>query len=291
MFIYTSRCLHQYDFHKTVQDPSHGEFAHEFFKKGKPELLVHIKRKANKTPITTAPVKAKNSKSGGSANTSSSSRANQNNAVASSAAPAASTSSAQGSSSNYGYSGKANPSYNTAAPSAPAYAVPQGLMPDLLYPGAGTDLEDSSIVGESLGYYVDEGSNGAFLAHSSGVPGGGAGGGGYYSDPFPAHQMLPEDLATETDYVRMELNQQRSLRENFERRMEQKLAALQGENNMLKRMFMESHHKNAVMQERMERVMKTLYNMFVGNGNGPGLALTNKAPVRSLRCVCLRNSP
>lgn len=49
---------------------------------------------------------------------------------------------------------------------------------------------------------------------------------------------------------------------------------------MLKRMFMESHHKNAVMQERMERVMKTLYTMFVGGGgNAPGLALTNKAPV------------
>ena len=53
---------------------------------------------------------------------------------------------------------------------------------------------------------------------------------------------------------------------------------------MLKRMFMESHHKNAVMQERMERVMKTLYTMFMGGGGGggnaPGMALTNKAPVR-----------
>lgn len=53
---------------------------------------------------------------------------------------------------------------------------------------------------------------------------------------------------------------------------------------MLKRMFMESHHKNAVMQERMERVMKTLYTMFMagGGGNAPGLALTSKAPVRTL---------
>jgi hypothetical protein len=272
----------QYDFHKTVQDPSHGEFAHEFFKKGKPELLVHIKRKANKAPINPAPVKAKNAKSGSSTNLNSSTRASQNNAVTSSAASAANASAVQGANASYGYGGsKSNPTYSAPAPSsAPAYAVPQGLMPDLLYPGAVTDLEDSSMIGEPLGYYVDESSNGAYPTHSSGHPtSGGGGGGGYYPDPFPAHQMLPEDIATETDYVRMELNQQRSLRENFERRMEQKLAALQGENNMLKRMFMESHHKNAVMQERMERVMKTLYNMFVGNGNGPGLALTNKAPV------------
>ena len=77
--------------------------------------------------------------------------------------------------------------------------------------------------------------------------------------------------------------------------MEQKLASLQGENNMLKRMFMESHHKNAVMQERMERVMKTLYTMFVNGsgggganalqgGNSPGMALTHRAPVSETSC-------
>lgn len=41
----------QYDFHKTVQDPAHGEFTHTHFKRGRPDLLVHIKRKAhNKEP-------------------------------------------------------------------------------------------------------------------------------------------------------------------------------------------------------------------------------------------------
>jgi hypothetical protein len=110
--------------------------------------------------------------------------------------------------------------------------------------------------------------------------GGGLGAGGMYYEPYSAHQLLPDDIVSETDHVLMELNHQRSLRENFERRMEQKLAALEGENNMLKRMFLESHHKNAVMQERMERVMKTLYTMFMGGGNAPGLALTNRTPVR-----------
>ena len=39
-----------YDFHKTVQDPNHGEFTHQYFRQYKPELLVYIKRKANKPP-------------------------------------------------------------------------------------------------------------------------------------------------------------------------------------------------------------------------------------------------
>ena len=37
----------QYDFHKTVQDPNHGEFQHIHFLEHHPELLVKIKRKAN----------------------------------------------------------------------------------------------------------------------------------------------------------------------------------------------------------------------------------------------------
>ena len=41
------RQLNMYDFHKTVQDPSHGEFSHEFFRKDRPDLLHNIKRKAN----------------------------------------------------------------------------------------------------------------------------------------------------------------------------------------------------------------------------------------------------
>lgn len=36
-----------YDFRKTQQDPTHGEFYHPFFKYGRQDLLVNIKRKAN----------------------------------------------------------------------------------------------------------------------------------------------------------------------------------------------------------------------------------------------------
>ena len=41
------RQLNMYDFRKTVQDPSHGEFQHPHFQRNKPELLAKIKRKAH----------------------------------------------------------------------------------------------------------------------------------------------------------------------------------------------------------------------------------------------------
>lgn len=41
------RQLNMYDFHKTVQDPSHGEFQHQYFQRDRPDLLQLIKRKAS----------------------------------------------------------------------------------------------------------------------------------------------------------------------------------------------------------------------------------------------------
>ena len=41
------RQLNMYDFHKTAQDPSNGEFSHQYFRKGRPELMENIRRKAN----------------------------------------------------------------------------------------------------------------------------------------------------------------------------------------------------------------------------------------------------
>ena len=41
------RQLNMYDFRKAQQDPNHGEFYHQYFKYGRQDLLVNIKRKAN----------------------------------------------------------------------------------------------------------------------------------------------------------------------------------------------------------------------------------------------------
>lgn len=43
------RQLNMYNFHKTIQDPQHNEFKHEFFKKGRRDLLHKIKRKLGVT--------------------------------------------------------------------------------------------------------------------------------------------------------------------------------------------------------------------------------------------------
>lgn len=41
------RQLNMYDFHKVIQDPSNGEFKHQFFKRGRDDLLINIKRKVH----------------------------------------------------------------------------------------------------------------------------------------------------------------------------------------------------------------------------------------------------
>ena len=46
------RQLNMYDFRKTQQDPNHNEFMHANFKRGRMDLLVHIKRKVNKPSDT-----------------------------------------------------------------------------------------------------------------------------------------------------------------------------------------------------------------------------------------------
>ena len=90
-------------------------------------------------------------------------------------------------------------------------------------------------------------------------------------------KLLPEDLVQETDSVFQELEQQKLMREEFEKRMEEKLSKVEGENQILKRLFFESHQKNLVLQERMERVLKTLYSVFVNTQ--AGRALTGRMPV------------
>lgn len=40
-----TRQLHKYDFHKTVHNPRHGEFKHQYFLKGQPQLMKLIQRK------------------------------------------------------------------------------------------------------------------------------------------------------------------------------------------------------------------------------------------------------
>lgn len=83
---------------------------------------------------------------------------------------------------------------------------------------------------------------------------------------LPNMMVLPDELLQETDTVLYELDQQKALYHEFEKKMENKIQKIELENAILKKLFAESHQKNLIMQERMERVLKTLYNVFVGNG-------------------------
>ncbi len=85
-------------------------------------------------------------------------------------------------------------------------------------------------------------------------------------DPSEAIKLLPDELLQETDTVLYELEQQKALYYEFEKKMENKIQKIELENAILKKLFTESHQKNLIMQERMERVLKTLYHVFVGNG-------------------------
>lgn len=209
----------QYDFHKTVQDPNHGEFTHEFFKQNRPDLLVNIKRKANKPPeAASAPAPNKSGGKKGDTGTSGGGKnKNANNsATASATAPAIS-----------GPNTAPAPSYQTRG-AVPGIANPYiaqaslannnnmgNLAPPLHHTGGVADLDDT--------YFVDE--DATSQIHQSHK------GGAYYNGTdygdYAAHPLQPEELLSESDHVRSELNYQRTLRENFERRMEQKLANLQ----------------------------------------------------------------
>lgn len=83
----------RYNFHKTVQDPTHGEFQHQYFKRGRPDLLQLIKRKAGHTSSASA-ANSSNSASAaggaasGSGSNSKSTRAGKESAAAAAAAAA-----------------------------------------------------------------------------------------------------------------------------------------------------------------------------------------------------------
>jgi hypothetical protein len=102
-------------------------------------------------------------------------------------------------------------------------------------------------------------------------------------------KLLPEELINETDSVFHELEHQKLMREEFEKRMEEKLSKVEGENQILKQLFLDSRKKNLLLQERMERVLQTLYAVFM-NGQA-GKALAGRMPVRIpfLLFVFIRN--
>lgn len=95
------------------------------------------------------------------------------------------------------------------------------------------------------------------------------------------NRVVPEELALEAQAVLKELEQQKAMRAEFEQRMEARLAELEGENHTLKTLFLETHQKTQTMQERLEKVLKTMYSLFLANQQpGGNKALAGRMMVR-----------
>ena len=85
----------------------------------------------------------------------------------------------------------------------------------------------------------------------------------------------------DTDNLVIELSrQQQDMRNDFELRlqtMETESARVIGENLLLKQLILDARQKQALMQDKMEKVLKTLYNVFMGGGNSNPLSILNNS--------------
>jgi len=235
---------------------------HEYFRQNKPELLINIKRKANKPPEAGAAKAGKNAKTGavagaktaagagggggvGSNNNNSGSKTtniagngplkatpintnvNLNNSNNNMLAPMQAPNHNALSLSNANMLNNNN-NNTMSSQNTNSHYTPLLLQDTSNINNMNLNIDDlGSEMTDGLPYYVDE--DNTFNNNTNYT----------YNDNYMS--TLPEEIATETGGLMQELHQQRTLREQFERRMESKLAALQGENNMLKSMFMESH--------------------------------------------------
>jgi len=243
----------QYDFHKTVQDPNHGEFTHQFFRQHKPELLPLIKRKANKPPELGASKKGSKTGVGGVSSSS-------NAATSPPSSPAG---------------------FNAVSSNAVTVVSRAGARAGVIgghVRFAGTDMIPGPLplprplTGSDLRYFtVDEGDYSDMMDNSSSS----ISKGDYQlvssyfdcdDESLGRKMLVPEEVVQETDSVLGDIYQLNSSREQFERRMEAKIAKLESENVMLKKQFRMAQQKNVVMQERMEKVLKTLYSIYMGGG-------------------------
>lgn len=259
----------QYDFHKTVQDPNHGEFTHQYFRQHKPDLLPLIKRKANKPPQQEVGTVKKGSKAGGGGASSCSSAASPPSSPAGASAVGSSAVMVMG------RAGAVGGNVRFGGMDLGPLPVPRPLTgTDLRFftdEGDYTDMMDSSSSSNSI-------SKGDYQLVSS-----------YFDcdeESLGRKMLVPEEVVLETDSVLGDIHQMNSSREHFERRMEAKIAKLESENVMLKKQFRMAQQKNVVMQERMEKVLKTLYSIYMSGGGvqqHSNLSLSNlKAAVRSI---------
>jgi hypothetical protein len=213
------RQLNMYDFRKTQQDPNHGEFYHPFFKFGRQDLLINIKRKAN-------------SKDGGQSKTS---KARVKREV---------------------YEDEAV--LNASVLSAEDDAMFNSR--NHLNHNRNIKLDTAPIDNDSYNLeFVDDGSDGNLLSLDT-----------------PQHDTQ-RMLINETDNALLEIAKHETVRSRVEQRLNNLTTItkrLEGENITLKAMLDDSRVKQDILQNRVETVLRALFNLFTKNGKIKGSSIT-----------------
>ena len=278
------RQLNMYDFRKTVQDPGHGEFQHPNFKVNHPELLVLIRRKAHtksgdsKVAVVVAGggggiAKARKGRGG-------TGQANRNGGRydGDDDEEEEQEQDQEGGDVVMGQDAAGDDLLLLGSDaelldmSAGNYAGLQGKGPTPRQAtdptgGSGMATSGSSRFASSLATSYSSSLGAAdtqlFSLANSSLRGG----------PSSSASLRPGPLnrvPLETDAVLKDLVYQKTLRGEFENRLlelEDQQARLVNENKALRDLMVESKVKQDMMQERMNKILRTLYHIFSGSSS------------------------
>lgn len=205
------RQLNMYDFHKTVQDPNHGEFQHQYFKQHRIDLLIHIKRKAlrkGRIPMKISPSTGEMVED----------------------------------------LEELDLLISPVSPLVHQYHF-QGVLPSNNIPLSESMSSAQSIVKSYNNTKMTVIKQEEIQSHIPAV-------------------AVPEISVSRNLMAQASHSHQQFINEDFEKRLhdvEQQAAQLSTENIMLKHALVESRNKQTRMQDKMENVLKLLYNVFVAN--------------------------
>eukprot|EP01034_Spumella_vulgaris_P000723 gene723-959_t len=95
---------------------------------------------------------------------------------------------------------------------------------------------------------------------------------------------------TADNSITQELSAQRLLLQHHIRAMNHKMNLVQNENHMLKHMFVEGHKKNVLLQERLDLVLKAIFNMYANSNNSSSSSSQHQASQLMQQMYALFNS-
>ena len=96
----------------------------------------------------------------------------------------------------------------------------------------------------------------------------------------------------ESESLMNEITRQQNIRDEFEIRlqnMEEESVRVSTENIVLKQLILDSRQKQAIMQDRMEKVLKTLFNIFMGGVNNNNNNNNNHLAILDANDINLKN--